>query len=651
MDTSLWVVILGVLVVAVAASVGPDLLSPLVADFRILNPESELRAPAAVSFQDISRGRVIRRLWDFGDGSTGDQISPVSHTYCFDSSEPQTFRVRLTVWGRFGRSSTAERKIIIRPATPPNIVAVTSAPPRSEWAALPPLTTLKLAVDAEQVDSPAIFITSYNWTLTRRAGGVQLSRIGREAEFQIVRSGIYDLVITVENSACRRTSQQFEIRVIDPGPADVKSLSVEPARSEYYPVRLTASWTATHRYDPGPLRFSIDWGDGTAPEFGDFLLQDSRSHLYERAGRFTIKLRVFSEKLGQDATLAEKMQEVAILNPVQFMMPAWSPASVSVDGRSVFNRIAFVYRDDNRPAYYEIRIGTLRFEGGELREDFEHEPYFTASTEGRATNLFPSWSPDGKKLVIMSDLGGQRQGASDLYIITGKEVSSQLTELGGATGVAGFPCWALSGDIFFCSNEKRIPDAKPTFEIPGTGSYIEELRRQVVPPVRVYGPLDIYRVSPGSAGATQIVSAVGYSSLWPAADPTGKRIAFVQQGDIYVASTDGLNKDMGVIARTGWPEEYPRWNPKFADWIAFVRYKDNRYQVAVYNLKTKEEAVLTPRVPSDVMYPAWSPDGRYLIAQVKKPEGWRLSIWAVLDAQGNLLTARPEIALRPVAKK
>ena len=638
-------VLIGVLV---AFLVAPVLTPPPIAHFEILNPQESYVAPAIISV--VSKTENVARLeWDFGDGTKVLNEKATTHTYCFDSDEARVFTIKLTVWDRFGRTSQASKDVTITPAPAPTIRAIQTNPPVA--GVLEPLTVLRCSAEVEQWGGPDIVVNSYEWILMKRGSpNIVQKQTGKSVEFKLrPPSGDYDLILTVTNNACRKAVWHSQLRVGEVKRANIGSFIASPEQSDYYPAKVSISWTATHPQDSGPLRYSLDWDGegGESPIYGTFSGSFSSEYTYTAPGTYNVILRVWSPELGMDESVAEARKTITIKPSTHFLMPAWAPAQ-PLGTTATTARIAFVFRDEQRPSYFEICVGTLKIVNDRVVPEFEYEPYFTLGTEGRATNLCPSWDAEGKRLVIMSDQNGQPSTTTDLYIISQKEVSTQLTYFNGSA-TAAFPFWTSKGDILFCSNENKL--SPELYSIPATDFYIQELQRSPIPEITLKGPFDIYKLNPATGTKTAVVSFVAYNASWPAADPTNKWLAFELKGDIYVASLDGFNKDIGVIKSSPWRETYPRWNPKFNEWLAFMQYRDGRWQVVIYNIRTKEEARLETIVATDVAFPSWSTDGRYLICQIKKREGWRLAVWTVLDSTGKLKEVRDYVELIPVSKK
>ncbi len=646
----------GVIILILLAVVGlgfyfvsHPLAPPPKASFRILNPADEYVAPAVISFQDTSSGDIVHRRWDFGDGAVENDKTTVSHTFCFDKETPQQFKVTLTVWDKYNREDTYAQTIMVRPAPKPTIKDVTFDPPEVGQSPVEPPVTFTVVPEVEQEGSPTVRITEYRWRLMNVGNGKTVDEVvSKRAEFHLTKPGKYSLELRVKNNGCRADVWEKEIIVTPPQRAQIESVNVDPKTSEYYPVNVTLSFKALHPKGV-PLRYSIDWDGegGSEPVYGDVPADGrvQRTHTYTKPGDYKIIIRVWSDELGIDETIAEYTETYTVEYSKHYLMPVWAPAK---EGEELSRRIAFVYRDDRNPSLYEIHLGTLSIEGGTISREFEHEPYFRECSQGRGTNICPSWAPDGKALVIASDFDGQPKYTLDLYKITQKDVSTRLTALAltGRYITVAFPFWADNGEILFCTNENREVNPEELYLIPGT-------EYGIVEGVRIYDYFDIYRLNPDTGTFTPVVNSEAYSLRWPTAAPDSSRIAFERNGDIYIASFRGLNRDLAPLEMTPWQETYPRWNPHFGQWIAFMQRKSEKepWQVVIYNLDTKERVRLTTTKPTDIMYPSWSPDGKFVICQVRRDEGWRLAIWRVLDEAGNLLEVREEIPLKAKPKK
>jgi len=104
-----------------------DTQPPLEADFSLVRRHGD--APLTVAFQDLSRGPVTSWSWDFGDGNTSSERSPV-HTYL----EPGRRDVSLTV-RTIGGEDTLQRAGLVVVAQPgANALEYGMNPSFSRWS-------------------------------------------------------------------------------------------------------------------------------------------------------------------------------------------------------------------------------------------------------------------------------------------------------------------------------------------------------------------------------------------------------------------------------------------------------------------------------------------------------------------------------------
>jgi dipeptidyl aminopeptidase/acylaminoacyl peptidase len=111
--------------------------------------------------------------------------------------------------------------------------------------------------------------------------------------------------------------------------------------------------------------------------------------------------------------------------------------------------------------------------------------------------------------------------------------------------------------------------------------------------------------------SADVVGPVGDAA--PAADwsPTGDRVAFAAQGEVYVVGIDG--SDLHVVSAAP-VAEGPAWSPDGRS-IAFKAMADGRPAVFVVDLGSGVETRVSVQ-PGDGLshnWPAWSPDGTALV--------------------------------------
>ena len=146
-------------------------------------------------------------------------------------------------------------------------------------------------------------------------------------------------------------------------------------------------------------------------------------------------------------------------------------------------------------------------------------------TRNWAIDVSPSWSPDGKKMVFVSD----RAVRPDLYVMDLKR--GKISRLTFEGSYNADPAWSPRGD-------------------------------QIAYVSRVNKHFQIFRIRPDGSEATQLTTGAG-DHLTPTWSPDGRLIAFSsnQQGsyDIYLIRSAG-----GGMKRITWDyhdETDPAWSP------------------------------------------------------------------------------------------
>ena len=153
--------------------------------------------------------------------------------------------------------------------------------------------------------------------------------------------------------------------------------------------------------------------------------------------------------------------------------------------------------------------------------------------DGRRTNLTnhpavdasPAWSPNGAKIVFLSD----RDGAAELYVMNadGSNVV-RLTYNVGVDPSVPDPDWAPDGSriIFTCEVES--------------------------------GNADICRINADGTGLVRLTSEPT-PEFGPAWSPNGSRIAFVSGSQLKLMNADGSGATQ--VATASWRPQAPDWSP------------------------------------------------------------------------------------------
>lgn len=639
MNDKLWFVLF--LAVAVAGALFIVSAPKPEAAFEIHPMQTLYDAPATLTFTDTSiahGGSIVRWEWDFGDGSPKDTAHNAGpHTYRVRTDDLTEFKVTLTVWTSRGRSNETQQTIQLRPAPKPVITNVLSDPPLEKLTNIHAPIVVTLEAFAQQEGRPHVSVedeAAYVWVLTSiTAPAGTERRIGRVATFTLANAGDYNLVLTVTNTGGTFETWSHKFILQPPQSAVIQNLTLSNL-SGIYPLTTTAAFEATHPNesllgaDRLKLKYEIDWGDGTSWPAADVLPERKINveKTYSKPGLYTTTVRVFSDLLPVE-TITSDTKVVEVKYHVNFMMPAWS---------ADFTKIAFVYRDDSRPGFYEIRLATLQADqtgrqpwqfAGEM---FSETTLFRRTAAAQATNILPAWAPEGDQVVIMSDVDGQH--TTDLYTVGERDTSNRLTRLGDAT--AAMPVW-MSGPnqkyILFASNRDHT-DTSGQYVLPGIGVDIPDQRS---PKIAFTGTYEIYKLDTISGAISRITYST-YSHRWPTVSPDGTQVAFEMRNNIYTASLAAPDSDVQLIVGSPYTDSFPRWNPQFPHLIAFTRYRQDRWETWVYDLKARTESPVSAEEMTDVLYPSWSPDGRFLVCQKQDEAGWRLVVYEVADDKGQL---------------
>ena len=210
-------------------------------------------------------------------------------------------------------------------------------------------------------------------------------------------------------------------------------------------------------------------------------------------------------------------------------------------------------------------------------------------TNNRHDDWDPSWSPDGKRIVFVSD----QDGNWEIYVMDA-DGGNQLN-LTNNHRHNNNPSWSPNGErIAFASWDGKVINFAINFEI-----YVMD-----------------------ADGGNQLSLTNNRHDDWdPSWSPDGKRIAFASERDGHFRSDFGITSEIYVMDADGQNEQrltenrqndwHPSWSPN-GERIAFASDRKGDFEnfdIYVMDADRGNQRSLTNNRRDD-RHPSWSPDGK-----------------------------------------
>ena len=222
----------------------------------------------------------------------------------------------------------------------------------------------------------------------------------------------------------------------------------------------------------------------------------------------------------------------------------------------------------------------------------------TRLTENEANDTAPVLSPDGRRIVFVSDRDGNRE----IYVMNADGNAQLNLTQDGAEDFA--PCWSPDGaQIAFSSfrNENW----------------------------------EIY-VMDADGGNPQRLTSHAAADYAPAWSPDGERIAFVsdRQGDldIFTMAVDG--SDVQQFTKDKGTDQSPGWSPD-GDQIIWESFRDDNMEIYAANADGSNLRNVSQDAFANDHGASWSPWGSGVIYYTNRDTGWDIML---LDMESGLRT-------------
>lgn len=216
----------------------------------------------------------------------------------------------------------------------------------------------------------------------------------------------------------------------------------------------------------------------------------------------------------------------------------------------------------------------------------------------------PSFSPDGK-LAVVSFLGAGMFSASAQMFVDGKSIEPKYTD--------AFPfaaAWISPTQFLFTANGKIVRAdlaAHTTTEIPFTAG-IESFRPAYTPK-----HFNFDETLPHQAKGI----------FAPALSPDGKQVAFVALNQLYLLTIG--NATPKALTKDSFYKQGPMWSPDGKQ-LAYVSDRDGVENVYIMDFVTGVSRALSPDAKHAQIFPAWSPDAKWIASQDQTGATWLTSV-------------------------
>jgi TolB protein len=235
--------------------------------------------------------------------------------------------------------------------------------------------------------------------------------------------------------------------------------------------------------------------------------------------------------------------------------------------------------------------------------------YQTRLTEIAGIDNCPAVSPDGSKILFVSERDGNRE----IYLMNID--GTEQVNLTNNPADDDHPAWHPDGNLILFSSDR-----------PNDNNY------------------DIFRMN---IDGTNVVNITDFhrDDTYPCYSPDGSGIVYIssRSGDgddeLYIMNADGTNAHR--IYENLWDDEAPKWSPT-GDRIVFT-ILSNPSQIAAINSDGTNYEEFTGNYNDN--WPSWSPDGSQIVFERQIPGNPELSGFYIMNSDGTGPEKIPETSI------
>ena len=422
------------------------------------------------------------------------------------------------------------------------------------------LTALTSACGDDGPSSPSgteIRVTVTTTGAPEDPDGYQLSVDGGAAQnietdgtvtFEDIASGAHTVLLTGVATNCAVSAENPRTVTVDAGETTETIFNVTCAAPAETAIRVTVATTGSPE-DPDGYQVSVDAATPQNTETNGVLTFGNLA-----SGAHTVLLT----GLATNCTVGAE-------NPRTVNVAAGTTAETTFDvfcAADIAGRLAYVSSGDaaSDDIFVTNSDGTAP----------------TNITNSLATDVRPSWSPDGTKLAFVSNPDG------DFEIFVMNADGSDITNISNSPGEDDYPEWSPDGSkIAFVSGRD--------------------------------GNLEVYTMNADGSDQVRITNSAGEDAS-PTWSPDGSQLAFHAESDfwagdldIFLVNSDGSG-DPQNITNSPSMDRLPEWSPDGTT-IAFVSNRDNEVNEIYTTTPDGSEVVRLTNNPFSDTEPTWSPDG------------------------------------------